>query len=135
MTEQIAKKVGRYVSRMAEFTRLSSGKKVLHLGCSSGRYIDDRIARGTFLHETLSRSAEHLSGLDLDALSLSKMEALGYTNLYHGNAERLDEVKLDAPYDLIVAGDLLEHITRPGAMLDTAKPLLAQGGQIRYFYK
>ena len=119
-----------YVSRMEKFAEWCRGKSVLHLGCSSGRYIEDRLARGTFLHELLRKEARHLAGLDLDAESLRKMGGMGYANLYHGNAERLDEAGIAGPFDVIVAGDLLEHITRPGAMLDTARPLLGPQGKL-----
>jgi len=130
MIEKAPVKIETYVSRMATFVKLCGGRKVLHLGCSSGRYIDDRLARGTFLHEILRHHAQHLSGLDLDEHSLRKMASLGYDNLHHGDAERLDEARFHTTFDVIVAGDLLEHITRPGSMLDTAKPLLKPGGRL-----
>lgn len=129
VTQQESVRLGSYVSRMAKFADWCRGKTVLHLGCSSGRYIEDRLARGTFLHEVLKHQARELAGLDLDEHSLKKMSSMGYTNLYHGNAERLDDGGIKGTFEVIVAGDLLEHITRPGAMLDTAKPLLAPHGQ------
>ena len=49
------------------------------------------------------------------------MRRLGFDNLYEGNAERLDELSLDETFDIVLAGDLIEHVTRPGAMLDGIK--------------
>jgi hypothetical protein len=91
VTQKVSVGLGSYVSRMAKFADWCRGKSVLHLGCSSGRYIEDRLARGTFLHEVLKQHARELVGLDLDEQSLKKMSSMGYTNLYHGNAERLDD--------------------------------------------
>jgi 2-polyprenyl-3-methyl-5-hydroxy-6-metoxy-1,4-benzoquinol methylase len=130
MTDPAPIRLEAYVSRMELFSAACRGRKVLHLGCSSGRYIQDRITRGTFLHEILSKQASHLAGLDLDKDSLATMTSLGYTNLYHGNAEELDHSGIHDHFEVIVAGDLLEHITRPGSFLDSAKGLLSPGGQL-----
>jgi 2-polyprenyl-3-methyl-5-hydroxy-6-metoxy-1,4-benzoquinol methylase len=130
MTEQAPTGLEAYVSRMELFSAACRGRKVLHLGCSSGRFIKDRIMRGSFLHEILRQQASHLTGLDLDNDSLATMASLGYTNLYHGNAEELDHSGIHDSFDVIVAGDLLEHITRPGSLLDSAKALLAPAGQL-----
>src|SRR6266545_3648435 len=112
-------KLEAYISRVARFAEWCEGKSVLHLGCSSGRFIEDRLARGDLLHENLRKRAARLVGVDLDKDSLIRMAALGYQDLHHGNAERLDEAGIDEKFEIIVAGDLLEHITRPGDMLDS----------------
>ena len=118
-----------YISRTNKFTEWCTDKNVLHLGCSSGRYIQDRIKRGTFLHALLANSASKLSGLDIDEESLEIMKNMGFTNLYLGNVEKLSDSHLNEVFDIIIAGDLLEHITCPGSMLEGVKDLLPQTGQ------
>ena len=115
---------------MKYFTQWCKDKKVLHLGCSSGTYIHDRIKRGTFLHSILNENAKSLSGLDIDAKSLQTMKELGFTNLYEGNAEKLQDSNIKDSFDIVIAGDLLEHITCPGAMLNGVKDLLSQNGKL-----
>lgn len=121
--------ITKYVSRMEYFTNWCKDKKVLHLGCSSGTYMHDRIQRGTFLHGILNDSAQSLAGLDIDSESLAAMKELGFSDLYEGNAEKLEASDIKEKYDTVIAGDLLEHITCPGGMLDGVKTLLKENGK------
>jgi 2-polyprenyl-3-methyl-5-hydroxy-6-metoxy-1,4-benzoquinol methylase len=118
-----------YVNRMEVFRTVCSGKKVLHLGCSSGKFIEDRIRRGDLLHAELAGVASELHGLDLDEASVEILRRMGFENLWIGNAEHLGSVGLPAAhFDVVVAGDLLEHITNPGGMLDGIRKLLSANG-------
>ena len=120
-----------YTSRMELLLNQCRDKNVLHLGCSSGRYIEARLKRGSLLHERIHDVARRLSGIDLDAESLVVMkEKLGYNNLYEGNVENLEELELDEKFDIVLAGDLLEHITKPGSMLEGIKGLLDNNGKV-----
>jgi 2-polyprenyl-3-methyl-5-hydroxy-6-metoxy-1,4-benzoquinol methylase len=119
-----------YLWRMQYLRELCRGKKVLHLGCSSGHFIRDRLQRGSLLHAVLHEEAAELYGVDIERESLVLMrDQLGFANLYEGNVERLDELQLDQRFDVVLAGDLIEHLTRPGAMLDGAKRFMQPGGR------
>ena len=118
-----------YVSRIAFLRECCHGKHVLHVGCSSGRYLRERIQRGDMLHGLLCEVAEVVYGVDIDEESLLDMSRLGYTNLSYGDAERLEELALDKTFDVVIAGDLLEHLTKPGALLDGVKRFLGNQGQ------
>jgi len=122
-------KLASYTSRIDLLMKHVSNKKTLHLGCSSGRYIKARLERGSLLHQRLEDVSSDLHGIDLDGESLVTMRELGYDNLYEGNVEHLDQVGLSEKFDVVLAGDLLEHITCPGAMLNGIKPLLADSGR------
>ncbi len=103
---------------------------MLHLGCSSGQFIQHRVQRGSLLHAVLHEEARDLYGIDLDHQSLVLMrEQMGFQNLYQGNVERLDEVSLEESFDVVLAGDLLEHLTCPGALLTGIKRFLQPGGR------
>jgi SAM-dependent methyltransferase len=41
----------------------------------------------------------------------------------------LEDAQIRESFDIVLAGDLLEHITRPGAMLESAKSLLKPNGR------
>ena len=114
-------KLQHFLSRVDFLREICRGKRVLHLGCSSGQFIQDRLNRGSLLHAILQKEARALYGMDLDGASLAVMRNLGFNNLYEGNAENLDELNLNETFDVVLAGDLLEHVTRPGAMLDGIK--------------
>ena len=124
-------KLESYSSRIDLLLRHCKERDVLHLGCSSGRYIEARIERGSLLHSTLHGVAKALAGIDLDADSLRVMnERLGYGNLFHGDVEQLEKVPLNKRFDVVLAGDLLEHITCPGSMLEGIKRFLRQDGKV-----
>jgi 2-polyprenyl-3-methyl-5-hydroxy-6-metoxy-1,4-benzoquinol methylase len=118
-----------YVSRLAFLRERCRDRRVFHLGCSSGQFLEDRLHRRSLLHAILSEEAQELYGLDLDAKSLETMRSMGYQHLYHGNAEQLDDLPMEETFDVVLAGDLLEHITRPGAMLDGVKRFMKPTGQ------
>jgi 2-polyprenyl-3-methyl-5-hydroxy-6-metoxy-1,4-benzoquinol methylase len=54
----------------------------------------------------------------------------GFKNLYQADAERLDELELNASFDVVLAGDLIEHLSRPGAMLEGIKRFLHPEGSL-----
>jgi 2-polyprenyl-3-methyl-5-hydroxy-6-metoxy-1,4-benzoquinol methylase len=129
-TEGDTLRLGRYVSRIDYLRASSRGKRVLHLGCSSGRFIHDRVQRASLLHSVLHEEARELYGIDLDHDSLVWMrEQMGFQNLYECDVERLDELRLNERFDVVLAGDLVEHLTRPGALLDGVKRFVRPGGQ------
>ncbi len=119
-----------YTSRLDYLLTACANKKVLHLGCSSGRYIQARIERGSLLHDKLAGVVGSLHGVDIDKKSLDLMKSLGFRNLYFGNVEQLDKVNINETFDIVLAGDLLEHITRPGSMLDGIMGLLDKDGKV-----
>jgi 2-polyprenyl-3-methyl-5-hydroxy-6-metoxy-1,4-benzoquinol methylase len=119
-----------YVSRVDYFREVCRGKRVLHLGCSSGRFLEDRVRRGTLLHSVLQQEADELYGIDLDGESLEAMrERMGFRNLYQADAQRLEQLDLHETFDVVLAGDLLEHLTAPGALLDGVRRFLRPGGK------
>jgi 2-polyprenyl-3-methyl-5-hydroxy-6-metoxy-1,4-benzoquinol methylase len=120
----------RYVSRYKFLCEQATGKKVLHLGC-----VGDRImpAGELTLHEALSRPASEIWGVDLNEKGL---EALGRNlpalknRLLVGDACRLSELatKLPANFDVILAGDIIEHLTNPAELFQSCQSRLAPAG-------
>src|SRR3954471_22937729 len=90
----------RYVSRLDYLRAICRGKRVLHLGCSSGRCIMDRLERRSLLHSILDEEAHELYGVDIDRDSLALMrDRLGFRNLYEADAEQLGELPLHQSFD------------------------------------
>ena len=120
-----------YLSRLAFLRDRTRGRAVLHLGCSSGRCIQDRLDRNSLLHGFLSEETSELYGLDIDPGSLSRMRDGGFANLYEADVESLEKLELNKQFDLVLAGDILEHLSRPGSMLDGVKRFLRQNGELK----
>ena len=100
------------------------GKRVLHLGCTNWPYTDAAIADGSLLHLRLGEVAGELHGLDADAAGLARLAARGFAHLHQGDLEALDQVPVDADFDVIVAGEIIEHLSNPGRFLAGVQHLM-----------
>jgi len=93
---------------------IGRGKRVLDLGCRSGALTRH------FL------DGNEVVGLDVDAAALAKAEALGITPV---QADVEDPLPFgDESFDAVVAGELLEHLQFPDALVDEIRRVLRPGG-------
>lgn len=72
----------------------------------------------------MSHHASHLTGVELDPTRAHALRDKGYT-VITGNAE---DVRINEQFDVVVAGDLIEHINNVGLFLSTVKMHLAPDG-------
>jgi 2-polyprenyl-3-methyl-5-hydroxy-6-metoxy-1,4-benzoquinol methylase len=109
----------RYIYRDDFLLTNAADKSVLHIGCSSAPYTEQRLQAGTHLHERLLGVTRELYGIDLSSEGLDIMSSyLKCGNLFVGDAERLEEVSITKnDFDIVLAGDILEHLNNPGLFL------------------
>lgn len=69
--------------------------------------------------------ARELVGLDLDADALAVLRRKGHSNLVCGDAERFAFTRT---FDVIVAGELIEHLANPGRFLAECRRHLVPEG-------
>ncbi len=70
-------------------------------------------------------------GVDLDGESLALLrEQLGIRNLVVGDAEHLETCDIQGRFDVVLCGDLVEHLTCPGLMLNGIKRFLVPKGTL-----
>ncbi|HEY8560620.1 MAG TPA: methyltransferase domain-containing protein [Pyrinomonadaceae bacterium] len=93
------------------------GKKVLHLGCTNYPYTRQSIDNDMLLHFELEKTARELYGFDFDQEGLDVLAAAGGKNLYRADLQKLEEVALDERFDVIIAGEMIEHLSNPGLFL------------------
>lgn len=105
------------VQRVEYLKEVCKGKSVLHLGCTNWPYTDIVLREGTLLHTQLADIASELYGFDADQEGLDVLSAGGVENLYRADLERLEEVELDKKFDVILAGEMIEHLSNPGLFL------------------
>ena len=108
--------------RKDEIIKLSRGKRVLHLGfIQHSNLWRTKIKENDWLHSKIMASASYAVGIDYlkDEVEIIKKE-LGLV-AYFGDATNLHEVDLQETFDVIVCGELIEHISNPGLMLDGIK--------------
>lgn len=100
---------------------MCEGKKVLHLGCTNWPYTLDAIKAGMLLHTELAKVSRELYGFDFDQEGIDVLASRGVENLYRADLEKLDEVNLNETFDVIIAGEMIEHLNNPGQFLDGIK--------------
>ena len=124
-----------FIERDPEIIALCRGKSVLHLGCVG--FTDcsvsekTRLARES-LHAAITEVADQCLGVDLDGETVTQLTNGGvFNNLVEGNVEKLSELDLSPKvFDLVIAGDIIEHLSNPGLMLDGIQERLGSGGQL-----
>lgn len=105
------------VQRVEFIKQACAGRSVLHLGCTNFPYTREAIENKMLLHFELREIASELYGFDFDQEGIDILTESGCDNLYRADLERLDDVPLDKTFDLIVAGEMIEHLNNPGAFL------------------
>ena len=117
----------RYYDRVTHIQELCKGKRVLDVGCCNHGNLS-KWETGQFLHAEIAKTAGDLHGLDNDTEAIKKLTERGY-KVHEGNAEKLDPGKL-GQFDVIVAGEIIEHLSNPGLFMDGAHALLKRDGFI-----
>jgi SAM-dependent methyltransferase len=114
------------VDRVTFIKEQCDGKKVLHLGCTNYPYTADSLKNNDLLHFRLAEISRELYGFDFDKEGLNVLRESGTKNLYFADLEKLDEVDLSETFDVIVAGEMIEHLSNPGLFLRGIKRFMHQ---------
>lgn len=109
------------VQRHGFIENLCKDKKVLHLGCTNYPYTLDAIQNNMLLHFSLENIASEICGFDYDQAGLDILLSHGSKNLYKADLEKLGEVAVDETFDVIIAGEMIEHLDNPGLFLKGIK--------------
>jgi 2-polyprenyl-3-methyl-5-hydroxy-6-metoxy-1,4-benzoquinol methylase len=117
------------VDRFDYLRGLATAKRVVHIGFVDAGCQALNEQSGAWLHEHLAGAASQLVGLDLDAAGVEDARERGY------EAHVVDCRDVDAihalglaPADVVVAGEVIEHLDDPGSFLDGVHALVAPGG-------
>jgi SAM-dependent methyltransferase len=121
----------RLVDRPAFLGDLADGRRVIHVGFADAGFRGMQERNEAWLHQHLDRRASHLVGIDLDQEGVDDARARGY-EAYVADCCDPDELKaLDLePAQLVIAGEVIEHLDDPGSFLDGLHHLVAPGGQL-----
>jgi SAM-dependent methyltransferase len=109
------------IQRLEFIKNICAGRKVLHLGCTNYPYTREAIESEMLLHFSLERIASEIYGFDYDQDGIDILASHGSKNLYKVDLEKLGDVAIDETFDVIVAGEMIEHLNNPGLFLDGIK--------------
>lgn len=109
------------------------GKRVLHVGCTDYPITTYKIENNKLLHARLVQVATEVIGLDIDKEGIETLSSLmpDQKFLVH-SAEELDQCEALAgqTFDVIVAADVIEHVSNIGLFLAGIRNKLNPGGQL-----
>jgi SAM-dependent methyltransferase len=109
------------VQRLDIILELCSGKRVLHLGCTNAPYTEEAIRDNMLLQFALEKVAADVWALDADRQGIEILESHGSKQILFGDLENLDDLDLDQEFDVIVAGEMIEHLNNPGSFIKGVK--------------
>jgi SAM-dependent methyltransferase len=106
-----------------------AGKRVVHVGFVDDRRLDAKLDAGRWLHARLAAVSDSIVGLDLSE------EGVRWAAEHGFDAHSVDAQSPDAvaalglvPADVVVAGEIIEHLDAPGPFLRAMRELLKPEG-------
>jgi SAM-dependent methyltransferase len=117
------------VDRFTYLRGLCAGRHVVHVGFVDAGCQQLNEQADAWLHRHLDEVATDLVGLDLDEAGVADARARGYA-AHAVDCRDVDAVRaLDlAPADVVIAGEVIEHLDDPGSFLDGLHQLVAPEG-------
>jgi len=103
------------------------GKRVLDIGCV------DQVGVGFALgplHRALSAAAATCTGLDINRDGVEELQQLGYDVRYADATSPTFIEEFDSRFDVIVAGEVIEHVLDLGQFFGNMRSCLAPGGRL-----
>src|SRR3989344_7621255 len=98
-------------------------KEVLDIGCIE-HDLERKDKERIWVHDFLRQNAKHVVGIDILKKDIEILKKQGY-DVYCQNAETF---KLNKKFDVIFAGELIEHLSNPGLFLEKCKFHLKKDG-------
>lgn len=108
-------------SKIEYICEMCDNKDVLHLGCVQN---EAEIENEQWLHEPLDNISNRCLGIDIDEDGIDEMEQQGY----EVSVSDAQDFTLEESFDIIVAGEIIEHLSNPGGMFESSKSHLQDGG-------
>lgn len=104
------------------------GRKVLDIGCVA--HDIERMSSPEWLHAQIAEAASHCLGVDILDKGVAHMKSLGYEAIVHDLSSGPGPVQARGPFEVIVAGELIEHVPDLNMLFACARSLLTEDGEL-----
>jgi SAM-dependent methyltransferase len=117
------------VDRIEWLEARAKGRRVIHIGFVDVGYEELQASLDSWLHARLHAVADELVGIDIDERGVTEASAAGFES-YLADCTDIDALRgLDLdPADVVIAGEVIEHVDNPGLFLDGLAQLCRPGG-------
>ncbi len=99
---------------------------MIDLGCVG--HSVDRIGRPGWLHSLVAEAADECLGIDIHAAGIERMQELGYSAMVHDITTDPAPVITGGLFDVVICGEIIEHIEDLGVLFRFARSVLEPGG-------
>ena len=104
------------------------GKRVLDIGCVAHDIA--RMSAPDWLHGRIAGVAQRCIGVDVLNEGVAEMNRLGYVAVAHDLTRGIGPLDAELPFDVIVAGELIEHVGSVDMLFEVAAAALAPNGEL-----
>ncbi|MDG2028851.1 MAG: methyltransferase domain-containing protein [Acidimicrobiales bacterium] len=119
------------VDRIPWLVEQCRGKRVIHVGFADAGFRDEQTRAGRWLHGHLDDVATSLVGLDFDGPGVAAAQDTDYDAHLVDCTDVAAVEALDLePADIVLAGEVIEHLGAPGPFLEAMARLIAPGGTL-----
>lgn len=118
------------VDRAEFLCSLATGKRVIHVGFWGTEGIrEPQEGAGTWLHARLASVAKELIGVDISEGAVRRAREQGYEaySVDCCDLRSVEEAGI-APCEVVIAGEVIEHVDAPGALLDAMHAFVGPTG-------
>ena len=112
----------RYLKKGKWILKYVAGKSVLDLG-SVGQD-NSKYTGNEWLHGDISKTAKELVGVDIDKEGVDALKKKGFDVVF----SNVEEMNLNRKFEVIVAGDIIEHVSNAGLFLSRVEQHLEDDG-------
>lgn len=110
--------------RVSYLCKLAQNKDILDIGCVE--HMIESSTNSEWLHGKLNKVAKSCMGVDILESEIKALQAEGYNIVAHD----VTKEPLTKNFDLIVCGEVLEHLNTPGDLLKNASKMLRDSGRL-----
>lgn len=113
--------------RVAIIIDACRGLRVVDVGCVD--HSPDSFARPSWLHRQIAEVASECVGVDSNAVGVEAMKSQGFEVVVADISEAVTSLG-GKSFDVVVAGELIEHLGRPEDLFLFAAAVLRDGGEL-----
>jgi len=119
------------VDRVPWLVEQCRGKRVIHVGFADAGFREEQSRAGSWLHGHLDEVTTSLVGLDFDSPGVQAAVDGGFEAHLVDCTDSAAVAALELePADIVLAGEVIEHLGAPGPFLDAMALLCAPGGTL-----